>query len=254
MKRAAALSLFLALSFSLSASAQVAPRIFDVVAPAGMQVQQQDGAAVLRLPGKRYGSVLTFVPESALAGWITLAVVNTGSQAFEASTSDISAQFGRTGLKVHKTSALIYEQKERRRQMLAYSQFAEDKSLDDLTATNRPLDEDRERRGPDGIRTRPGKHGDGMFVSGNADAREAKALADAQRIALQERLFPDAEIAPGKFSRGDIRITLPPRRTDAPTEFVLTLDFAGEITEVTFRERNSQSVEVGEVEPATSAD
>jgi hypothetical protein len=219
-----------------------------VVAPAGSQVQHQDGAAVLRLRGQRYGSVLTFVPESTQAGWITLAVLNTGTEPFEASSADVSAYFGKTALKVHKTSALIYEQKERRRQMLAYSQFADNKSLDDLTAANRPLEEARERRGPDGIISRPGKDGDGMFVSGNADAREAKALADAQLDALRERLFPDAEIAPGKFSRGDIRVDLPPPRDDNPTEFVLRLDFAGEPLEVTFRERSGATVDVGEVE------
>jgi len=254
LKLAAPVSLVFLMLASQPAFAQYSPRVFDVVAPAGHEVKQQDGATVLRLPGKRYGSVLTFVPESAEAGWVTLAVVNTGGEAFDAKTADISAYYGRTNLKVHKTSALIGQQLKRRREMLAYSQFAENKSLDDLTAANRPLEEATERRGRDGVMTRPGNDGDGLFVSGDADAREAKALADAQFIALRDRLFPDAKVAPGKFSRGDIRVDLPPRRRDQPAEFVLRLDFADEVTEVTFRERSAGSVDVGEVEPTDSLD
>lgn len=253
MKHASAASLLVLVLASQPAVAQFGPRMFDVVAPVGHEVKQQDGAAVLRLPGQRYGSVLAFLPESADAGWITLAVVNTGTEAFRAKTADVSAYYGRTALKVYGTSGLIREQKQRRLDMLARSQFADGKSLDELTAINRPLEEDRERRGPDGVMTRPGPDGDDiLFVSGNADAREAKALADAQLIAMQDRLFPNATVAPGKFSRGDIRVDLPPRREDLPAEFVLKLDFAGEVTEVTFRERSTASVEVGEVAPTES--
>jgi hypothetical protein len=224
--------------------------MFDVVAPVGHEVKRQDGAAVLRLPGKRYGSVLTFRPESADAGWITLAVVNTGDEAFRAKTANVSAYYGRTALKVYGTSGLIRLQKQQRLEMLERSQFADRKSLDELTAINRPLEEDRERRGSDGVMTRPVSDVDDvMFVSGSADAREARELVDLQLIAMRDRLFPNATVAPGKFSRGDIRVDLPPRRKDQPTEFVLKLDFAGEVTEVTFRERSTPSVEVGEVEP-----
>jgi hypothetical protein len=247
-----ALILLMAPSF---APAQYAARQFDVVAPAGHEVQQMDGAAVLRLPGQRYGSVLTFVPESAVTGWITLAVVNTGDEAFDAKTADIAAYYGRTPLKVHKTSALIREQTKRRREMLEYSQYADGKSLDDLTETNRYLEEQREAASRSSITgLRRGDVEDPQFVSGNADAREAKALADAQLIALRERLFPDATIAPGDFSRGDIRVDLPPRRSDEPTEFVLRMVFAGEPMEVTFRERSPGSVDVGDIEPADAED
>lgn len=254
LKHTSVVFLFFLMLASQPASAQYGPRVFDVVAPVGHEVQQQDGAAVLRLRGQRYGSVLTFVPESAENGWVTLAVVNTGGEAFDAKTANISASYGRTDLTVHKTSALMREQHKRRREMLAYSQFAQGKSLKDLVASNRPITEAKERRGRDGVMTRPANDGDGMFVSGNADAREAKALADAQLIALRERLFPDATVAPGKFSRGDIRVDLPPRREDLPAEFVLRLDFAGEVMDVTFRERAGASVDVGEIEPTESFD
>ena len=59
--------------------------------------------------------------------------------------------------------------------------------------------------------------------------------------------FRDAEIEPGRFNRGEVRVQLPPRREDGPTEFVLTLDFGGEQMPVLFRERDGSSVEVGEL-------
>ena len=71
----------------------------------------------------------------------------------------------------------------------------------------------------------------------NAQEREHD-LAVAQVTALRERLFRDETIAAKAVGRGDIRIELPPPRTDGtPAEFVLTLSFGGEAMDVRYRER-----------------
>jgi hypothetical protein len=235
--------------------AKDAPRKFDVVAPPGHEVEMLDGAAVLRLPGQRYGSVLSYLPESAETGWVSLAVLNTSDHAFRAKTADISAYYGRTALKVHKTSALIRAEQRYRREVIEKSRFAEGESLDSLTWTNRSLERELETL------NRPGAPGplnsevrNAQYVPATALEREVRKTADAQLAALRARLFPNADIAPGEFSLGDIQVDLPPRRLDQQAEFVLRLDFADEVMEVRFRERSTPVIHVDAPEPTASAD
>lgn len=232
------------------------PRIFDIVPPDGLDVQWVDGYTVLRQPGKPFGAVVSFIPESGLTAWVPVAVLNTSGEPMKVRQKDITARFGDTELKVYNNAAMVREYTQRRREMLAYSQDdAEGKSLDDLLAANRSLDQEL---GP-GRNLNVGSSrrriaGEPQRQEGSRDAAEAKALADAQLIALKERLFQDATIEPGKFNRGDVRVTLPPQRDDQPAEFVLTLDFGGKKLDVLFRERDGSRVEVGELEQAAAAD
>lgn len=240
---------WLLLAASTQAAAQYAPRLFDVVAPEGHSVQDVEGTAVLRLPGEPYGAVVTFLPESAVSGWVTLAVLNTGDQPLKIRTSDISAHYGRTALKIYSTEGLIRDAKQRRRDMLAYSQNADGKSMKDLARPNRALDESMSpSRTIDVESGRRRLTREPRYIPRNEEGREALEFADAQLLALTDRLFMDTTLEPGKFNRGDIRLDLPPRRRNGATEFVLTLDFGGKVTEVMFRERSTEKVEVGEPE------
>lgn len=228
------------------------PRVFDIVPPEGREVQWVDGYTVLRQPGEKFGAVVSFIPESGLTAWVPVAVLNTSGKPLKVKQKDIRAHYGESPLKVYDNKGLVHDATRRRREMLAYSQHdAEGKTLDDLVAPNRSLADglrEGDQRGnvSDSRGSRGSRVGDTSRQDGSSDAREAQRLADAQLEALKERLFRDTEIEPGRFSRGEVRITLPPRRDDAPTEFVLTLDFGGEQMPILFRERDGSRVDVGE--------
>lgn len=244
----------LACLVALPAQANIfTPRVFDVVAPEGHRVESVNGDAVLRLPGVRYGAVLSFLPESGVSGWIPVAILNSGKEEIKVGPSGFTARVGEMKLKVHTVTGLVYEQRRRSADMVSYAQQAEGMRMSDLTASNRAAGHatGRQRNDRPGVqRPQPATIGiaQPQITPGNRKGREASELARHQLEALKERLFKDARLAPGEFNRGDIRIDLPPRREDGePTEFVLRMDFGGHVTEVTYRERLPQNVEVGEL-------
>lgn len=256
-----ALAALLACFLSAPVQANIfTPRVFDVVAPEGRTVESVNGDTVLRLPGPRYGAVLSFLPESGLSAWIPLAVLNSGKEPLKVRTADVSALVGDMQLKVHSVTDLVFEQRKRSAEMIAYSKQAQGMSMSDLTASNRAVDHavgrTRSDR-PDARLPKPRTLGiaQSQVTPDNRRGREASELARNQLEALKERLFKDATLQPGEFNRGDIRIDLPPRREDGePTEFVLRLDFGGHVTEVLYRERMPQNVEVGELSVPDAAD
>lgn len=236
----------LALAATTAQADLISPRIFDIVPPEGREVQWVDGYTVLRQPGARYGAVLSYVPESGVSAWIPVAVLNSGKAPLEVRQRDIHARYGDTELKVYDNKTLVREYQQRRREMLAYSQQdTEGKTMKQLLDSSRSIDyalgEDR-RMDVGSVRDR--RNREPRRNDRDAGSREAKELADAQLEALKERLFKDAELDPGRFNRGDVRIALPPRRDDGPAEFVLTLSFGGETMDVLYRERDPK-VEVG---------
>ena len=110
--------------------------------------------------------------------------------------------------------------------------------VDDLTELRQPA-EAGETIGatPPGGATQ-GQDRGGSKARRNNDQEREHDLAVAQVTALGDRLFRNETIAPKTVGRGDVRIELPPRRTDgAPAEFALTLGFGGERMDVVYRER-----------------
>lgn len=216
------------------------PRVFDIVPPEGRSVEMVDGLTVVRLPGATFGTVVTFMPESADEAWIPLVVLNSGAAPLEVGLDGVSARYGNTKLKVHSTTGIVKAERDRRQEMLAWSQDATGKSRTDLL-------DDRRRAAMAMQEVGSGSRGRSVAVPTNNDSREARKALDAQLEALQDRLFDDATLQSKEIARGDVKIDLPPRRRDGePTEFVLTLAFGGETKEVLYRERDPR-VDVGDV-------
>jgi hypothetical protein len=238
-------SLLCAATLAFAAPAPAAdlftPRVFDIVPPEGREVQMVDGLTVLRQPGKSFGAVVTFMPESGVAAWIPLAVLNTGGAPLDVGTDDISARYGDSVLKVWSTAGLVKEGKERRDDMLRYK-----------PGTHGGTTRDRIRASTAGDPTLGARPSTRTTQAASNDEYEARDLADAQFEALKARLFKDETLAPRGVAQGDVRIDLPPRREDGqPTEFVLTLAFGGETMDVLFRERDP-NVQVGDPIPDRS--
>ena len=233
------------------AAAMAQDRIFEIVPPAGNEVQMVDGYTVLRQPGKQYGAVLTYMPESESTAWIPVAVLNTSGGPLKVGTKGVSARSGGAGLKVWSTTALLVR-------------LAKEGSISAppamVEAAARPGNPDLEKndapvapREPDRIGPfQPSQQSQTLGRTNNranrnnAQERE-RDLAAAQVTALRERLFRDQTIEAREVGRGDVRINLPPRRGDGePAEFVLTLDFGGETMAVTYRERVVQEARAGD--------
>ncbi|KFL37277.1 hypothetical protein [Arenimonas donghaensis] len=229
----------LAVGASLPALAQ--DRIFDIVPPAGQEVQMVDGYTVLRQAGNQYGAVLTYMPESASTAWIPVAVLNTSGGRLKVGTKGVSARSGKTELKVWSTTGLIRLAKEG--SISAPSAMVEAAATSGTPAVaqnDAPV-------APSKAETigafQPGEQSQTLGTTNsrasrsNAQEREHD-LAVAQVTALRNRLFRDQSIDAREVGRGDVRINLPPSRSDGqPAEFVLTLDFGGEAMDVTYRER-----------------
>ena len=81
-------------------------------------------------------------------------------------------------------------------------------------------------------------------------ARTMLILIVLAALAVPATASAHVTLQPKEIARGDIKIELPPSRTDVPAEFVLTLAFGGQTTSVRYRERDPR-VQVGDVEPTT---
>lgn len=231
----------LALVASVPALAQ--DRIFDIVPPAGNEVQMVDGYTVLRQLGKQYGAVLTYMPESETTAWIPVAVLNTSGGRLKVGTKGVSARSGETGLKVWSTTGLIRLAKEGSiSEPSATVEEAAPSGTPVLAENDAPVaPREPDKIGPFEPSQQSQTQTQGTTFSrpirSNAQQKE-RDLAAARVTALRDRLFRDQTIDAREVGRGDVRISLPPRRRDGqPTEFVLTLDFGGEAMDVTYRER-----------------
>ena len=229
----------LALVASVPAMAQ--DRIFDIVPPAGKEVQMVDGYTVLRQAGSQYGAVLTYMPESDSTAWIPVAVLNTSGGRLKVGTKGVSARSGGTELKVWSTTGLIRLAKEG--SISAPPALAE---AANPSGTPAPAQNDAPvaPRKAETVGTfQPGEQSQTLATTNNRASRsnaqeKQHDLAVAQVTALRDRLFRDKTIDAREVGRGDVRINLPPRRGDGqPAEFVLTLNFGGEAMDVTYRER-----------------
>ena len=218
------------------------PRVFDIVPPDGRPVEMVDGLTVVRLPGATFGAVVTFMPESADVAWVPLVVLNSGTVPLPVGLGGVSAVYGETPLKVFSNEGIVKAERDRREEMLAWSADAEGKSRSDLLDTRRRTAMAVQEVGS-------GSRGRSVQMATNNDEREARKALDEQLAALKDRLFQDVTLQPKEIARGDIKIELPPSRTDVPAEFVLTLAFGGQTTSVRYRERDPR-VQVGDVEPA----
>lgn len=229
----------LALVASVPALAQ--DRIFDIVPPAGKEVQMVDGYTVLRQAGSLYGAVLTYMPESESAAWIPVAVLNTSDGRLKVGTKGVSARSGETELKVWSTTGLIRLAKEGSISAPpAMVEAAAPPGTPVVAQTDAPVAPIK----TDTIGAfQPGQQSQTLGTTNNRASRsnaqeKEHDLAVAQVTALRERLFRDRSIDAREVGRGDVRINLPPRRSDGqPAEFVLTLNFGGEAMDVTYRER-----------------
>lgn len=216
------------------------PRVFDIVPPEDRKVEMVDGLTVVRLPGATFGTVVTFMPESADVAWIPLIVLNSSAAPLEVGLDGVSVRYGDTRLKVHSTTGIMKAERDRRQEMLAWSQDGAGKSRTDLLDNRRRTAMAMQEVGS-------GTRGRSIAIPANNDSRETRKLLDAQLEALRDRLFVDATLQPKEIARGDVKIDLPPRREEGePTEFVLTLAFGGETKEVLYRERDPR-VNVGDV-------
>lgn len=223
------------------AAALAQDRIFDIVPPAGNEVQMVDGYTVLRQPGKQYGAVLTYMPESETTAWIPVAVLNTSGGPLKVGTKGVSARSGGAELKVWSTTALVRLAKEGSISAPpAMVEAAAPSGTPDLDKDDAPVaPREPDRIGPFQSSQQSQTLGrtNNRASRNNAQERE-RDLAAAQVTALRERLFRDQTIDAREVGRGDVRINLPPRRSDGqPAEFVLTLAFGGEAMDVTYRER-----------------
>lgn len=229
----------LALVASVPALAQ--DRIFDIVPPAGKEVQMVDGYTVLRQAGSQYGAVLTYMPESESTAWIPVAVLNTSGGRLKVGTRGVSARSGKTELKVWSTTGLIRLAKEGSiRAPSGMVEAGAPSGTPALAQNDAPVaPREAETIGP----LQPGEQSQTLGTTNNRASRsnaqeKEHDLAVAQVTALRNRLFRDQAIDAREVGRGDVRINLPPRRSDGqPTEFVLTLNFGGEAMDVTYRER-----------------
>ena len=224
-----------------SLPAQAQDRIFDIVPPAGREVQMVDGYTVLRQPGKQYGAVLTYMPESESTAWIPVAVLNTSGGPLKVGTKGVSARSGEAELKVWSTTALVRLAKEGSISappaMVEAAARPGNPDLGKNDAPKAPLEPDRIGPFQSSQQSQTLGRTNNRASRNNAQERE-RDLAAAQVTALRERLFRDQTIEAREVGRGDVRINLPPRRSDGqPAEFVLRLEFGGETMDVTYRER-----------------
>lgn len=219
-------------------------RVFDIVVPDGADLRMVDGYTVLRQSGRKFGAVLTFMPESDTTAWIPVAVLNTSGQPLKVGTQGVSARHGQATLKVWSTSGLVRLAKEGR--VSAPASLAEQVSGADSstpmqapTAPSEPRTIGSPASGTPGQRT-PAVGQPPMLTN---KLRRQQAIAVEQVTSLRKRLFRDETIASGQIGRGDVRIDLPPRgRADSPAQFVLTLKFGGERMDVRYRERLELSI------------
>lgn len=227
---------------ALAAAADVsAARVFDIVAPAGREVQMVDGYTVLRQAGTKFGAVLTFMPESETTAWIPVAVLNTSPESLKVGTGGVSVRNGDTPLKVWSTTGLVRLAKEGRvsapAEMTVPAARAPASTIRPSEAPVAPTPSPTIGPAEPGSQTQQLDRGGSKAKRNNAQEREHD-LAVAQVAALRERLFRDERIAPRTVGRGDVRIDLPPPRSDGtPAQFVLTLAFGGESMDVLYRER-----------------
>lgn len=216
------------------------PRVFDIVPPEGRKVEMVDGLTVVRLPGATFGTVVTFMPESADVAWIPLVVLNSGAAPLDVGLDGVSLRYGETKLKVYSPTGIMKAERDRRQEMMAWSQDGAGASQSALL--------DNERRSAMAMQeVGSGSRGRSVATPTDNDSRETRKMLDAQLEALRDRLFDDATLQSKEIARGDIKFDLPPRRRDGePTEFVLTLAFGGETKQVLYRERDPR-VNVGDV-------
>lgn len=227
------LALWLLASPVLAAGEQ---RVFDIVPSEGQTVAVADGATVLRQSGRSFGVVLSFTAGDEDSGWIPAAVLNTGQVPLQVSTAGFTASHGDKTLAVTSNKRLVADFRKRHggqrtrvvNDIPGYSSGAgvQRYQATRMTGPGQP-------RSITQLRKRDADLTPDVQVSRTSEPTDLdKAVAD-----FEATLFPEALLAPGKFARGDLALTLPKRSEDGGSTFVLLVAFGDETMAVTYRER-----------------
>jgi hypothetical protein len=220
---------FLAALFATSAAhANDAERIFDIVPGEGQAVESNQGATVLRLPGKQYGVVLSYIPDTATRGWIPIAILNTGTASIDVGTAGVTAEAGGQPLTVQSRAAVLSDFR---------SWLGGEGARGSSTRSSVP-------KPGRGMRSADGRHkytalADSDVAKDFADrlSKRDRKMQEQQLKALEERLLADRTLAPREVAQGQVRLELPAPTAGAPAEFTLRLEFGGEPLQVRYRER-----------------
>lgn len=218
-------------------------RVFDIVPGEGQSVEMVDGFTVIRLPGKAWGMVVTFSPESETRGWLPLAVMNLGDDKLKVDRDGISVQSGGQPLHVYDNNELIteagrelqpgmaaqYEHVRAAREGLRDQSVVDDLRSNSQYGSRNRLAQMRARQARAPLASKENE----------PTGRRLRNILEMQQELVEERLFKNARLSRGEVVQGDVAISLPPAAAAGPAEFTFALTLAGETLTVRYRERTS---------------
>lgn len=241
--------------------AAAAEREFVPVPSEGQEVQFEDGEAFLVTQTDRAVVMVAFVPRDKKSAWVKIGVKNVSDQAFNISDASVAAASAEMPLTVMTYADRIKEQQSQER----WAAFAAGLSAasNNINAANAGYQQHYGTYGGTTSASVYGSNGtaygtartSGSYFGTTYDAgavQRAQLAANAQNQAIFDRQRANAEFArrdlkdralkantlsPGEFVMGDVRFSLPKRNKALPVEFTVTIDVAGQLVPVLYREQ-----------------
>lgn len=257
-------AIFVVLAVMSPTLAHASDRMFIPVPSEGQSVNYDRGEITLLTSNQSASLGIVFVPRDKKSGYVQVAVENIGSQSFTIGDTSVTAAANGVPLQVLTYADRV--KKEDRKEMWGRVAVALEAGANSMAASNAGY---ATQSGTYSSRTTASAYGSGGSAYGSASthgsysgttynpavAQLARANAAAQNELMIERSRANAASArqelgdralrlttlvPARWIVGDVQLVLPKRVKGSPTEFVVTIDVAGDPVSVLYRESVSE--------------
>lgn len=249
------------LSLAVCSLASAAERRFEPVVSDGQQIEFSNGEATVFAHTARAIVLVSYLPGDKKTGFLKIGVQNLSDSAFNISEESVTAESGGTALPVLTYADRVKGQK--RSQMWASIGAGLAAASNNMAASNAGYSN---TYGTYSGRTTAQAYGSGGYANASANtygsysgttynagaafaAQQAanarnqaifsqqKLNAESAKLDLESRALRANTLSPQEVVFGDIQMNLPKAKRGAAVEFSVSIDIAGEVVVLRFREK-----------------